>query len=477
MGKWLSPRSIHWKILLVCLVVVFTPLYLLNRYTISFFDKFTRASLENHLVDSAYIIGQMYVDSLADNHVALDPALQHRLEKFSSEIEAEINILNREGVVVHSSNNSMDVGRDYSARPEIIEALQGGYSARSMLTTDNRFMYYFCARPIKTEQGRVVGVAYLFRHTGPIVFAINQMVEKQRLTTGVAVLVSIVLALLLGTTINTRLRKLSKASADFARTHEPIELEVGGGDEIADLARSIQSMSKEIHDRNLYNRDFINTLMHELKMPLTAIKGASELLDQGAADKPAARDKFVKNIRYEVDRMNRMVWELNELSKLDIENLRGAKHAREYCTFVKEVCERFVPAFEPHAHLRTEIPAGPIIVTILPDRIEQVLTNLLDNAFRYTPPDGEIMVVVKLLEEGTVITEVIDNGPGVSAENLPKIFDRFFTTEPKDKPMDYGSGLGLSIAKTIVENHGGTLTVHSIPTVKTVFRFTLHSDS
>ena len=233
-------------------------------------------------------------------------------------------------------------------------------------------------------------------------------------------------------------------------------------------------MAAEIKRTNQYNREFIATLMHELKMPITAIKGAAELLEQGAFAKEEARVKFLGNIRFEADRLARMVWELNELTKLDTEIPRAQKEQVDYGKYVRAAVDRFRPTLDAaHAEIRVDLPEKPLWVRIVPGRIEQVVGNLLDNAVRYTPVSGQIELKVAPGPDNTVVTSVRDTGCGIAAANLVKIFDRFFTTEPKDKPKDYGSGLGLAIAKSIVENHQGTIRVESISGQGATFFFSL----
>ena len=216
--------------------------------------------------------------------------------------------------------------------------------------------------------------------------------------------------------------------------------------------------------------------MHELKTPLTAIKGAVEILEQGAGEKADARRKFLGNIRHQTARMIRLVGELRELTRLDTELLRGQKTRVDYAEFVETALERLEPTFDTvHAPCRLDVPEREetIDAMIVPGRIEQVISNILDNAFRYTEPSGEVTVTVRRGEDGTVVTAVRDTGCGITATNIDRVFDRFFTTEPKGQRREYGSGLGLAIARRIVENHGGTIRVESAPGRGACFFFSL----
>jgi two-component system phosphate regulon sensor histidine kinase PhoR len=209
-------------------------------------------------------------------------------------------------------------------------------------------------------------------------------------------------------------------------------------------------------------------------MPITAIKGAAELLEHGAYGREDARVKFLGNIRFEADRLARLVWELNELTKLDAEIPHAQKERVDYGACVREIVDRLTSTLDAgHAAIRVTVPDKPVFARVIPGRIEQVVGNLIDNAVRYTPADGRIDVRVAPGPDQTVLTTVQDTGCGIAPSNLAKVFDRFFTTEPKDKPKDYGSGLGLAIAKSIVEAHQGRIRVESVPGQGAAFTFSL----
>jgi len=456
--------------------VILVPLFLLNRYTIETFDSFTRQNLEQQMKENAFIAGEQYKAVLTpDGSIDKDkkPGFNEAMNSYSREIQTRIQVLSPAGIVLTDSSTNAEINADLSKRHEVAEAMAGRLHARFKMTADRSYMYYYVARPIKKDN-TVCGVAYLSRHTSPIIRTVKNIFSFQMTITVIAMVAGIVLASILAHTITSRLRKLTAATTAFAKGSSSLDVKVRGRDEVAELATSINAMAEEIRRTNTYNREFISTVMHELKMPITAIKGAAELLEQGAINKEAARDKFLSNIRFEAERMTRMVLELNELTKLDMEIPHSQKEKVDYCSCVREIVERFETTLEPeHPQIKVSLPAKTISAMILPGRIEQVICNLLGNAVRYTPPGGSIEVTVSEGPDKTVVTAVRDNGCGISQSNLPKVFDRFFTTEPKDRPKDYGSGLGLAIAKTIVESHHGRIWVESASGQGTTFYFTL----
>lgn len=469
-------KSIRWKIILLCVAVMLPPVLFLNRETCRVFDLFTRRALEEHMIDCAFIVGEEYKARLDEND-RLEETQRAMLERMvragGEEIQARIRVLSPAGMALCDSDTNAPAGADLSALPEVRAALAGKYRARSELTADRKYMYYHIAYPV-TRAERVCGVACVSRHTGAIIKTLNRMVRLQRITTASAIALGVLLAVILAHSIARRLRKLTAAAAAFAGGAAALDVQVGGRDEIAELARAVRRMATEIQRTNQYNREFISTIMHELKMPITAIKGAAELLEHGAADRADTRAKFLGNIRFEADRLARMVWELNELTKLDTEIPRAQRERVDYGQCVREAVDRFTPTLDgPHAAIAVCLPEQPVFARIVPGRIEQVIGNLLDNAVRYTPAAGRIEVRVEAGPDSTIVTSVRDTGCGIAPANMGKIFDRFFTTEPKGRPKNHGSGLGLAIAKSIIESHQGSIRAESEPGRGATFFFSL----
>lgn len=469
-------KSIRWKIVLLCVVVMLVPILYLNRNAVDTFSRFSAKELENRMDDSAFLVGEQYRGMLNADGV-LDDTQRVRLvaavQAYEGRIRTRIQVLGTNGQVLADSSTNAVPSADLSGLPEVQSALRGRYRARFALAEDRKYLFYYVALPVLRD-GRVCGVAYLSRHTGHVTKASIRLFEFQRTTTWLTLLAGVALAIVLAYSLTSRLRKLTVAATAFARGQAPLDVRVGGRDEIAELAQAIGQMATELQRTNRYNREFIATVMHELKMPVTAIQGAAELLEQGAFAKEEARVKFLGNIRYESERLARMIWELGELTKLDTEIPHAPKETVDYGACVREIVERFETTLDSaHAAIQVNLPAKPVFAKIMPGRIEQVLGNLLDNAVRYTPATGRIEVTVEPGADHTVSTSVRDTGCGIAPANLEKVFDRFFTTEPRDRPRDYGSGLGLAIAKSIVENHRGTITVESAPGQGAAFCFRL----
>ncbi len=469
-------KSIRGKLVLTSTVTVFLPLYFLNRYAIDAFDRFTRKAQEEEMISHAMMLGEQYkvmVLGLGENGKGgLDADFRNMVRLSGPKLNSHFRILTPEGVV-RADSASDDTARNPAELPEIAKAMQGNYGARHALTEDRRYMYYYVALPIR-HNGELVAVVHVARHTGPIIKAIQRMTNNQRIAMVSALSVAMLASGVLALTLTRRLRLLTRASMEYARGDAAMDVRIRGRDEIGELARAVNHMTAEIEKRSRYNRDMVSTVMHELRAPLTAIKGACEVLDHGAADNPEARRKFLSNIVFETERMTRMVRQLGRLTKLDTEDLRGRKETVDYVETVRRITERLATAAPPgNAHIDVLLPDAPIPVRIIPDRIQQVIANLLENALRYTPADGEIEIEVAAGPGRCVTTTVRDTGCGIPEANIGRLFDRFFTTEPKDRVTAYGSGLGLAIARSIVENHQGSIRAESRPGEGAAFIFTL----
>lgn len=461
--------SIRWKIAIVCILVTLVPVVFLNHYAVRVFDGFTRKMLEEKMIDYARVIGEEH--RLVAAGAESGESFVLRLRQYGKEFGARLQIADASGIIVFDSAEPPDTGADYSDRSEMKKALLGRYGARSALTPDRKRMYYYVALPVAGEGGQVLAVAYVTTHTEDITKAIIRMAHDYRITLLVSLLAAAGAAVLLAITMTRRLRALTRAVISFARGDSPMTLEQSGRDEIGDLGRAFGQMAEEIKKINDQNRNLISVTTHELKAPLTAIRSSVQLLQEGgAAEDPQTRRKFLGNIGISTERLLSLVEDLGILSKLNSEELRGKKEKVQYGAFVKDAVARLYPS--PDVKIAVDIPEQDAAVSIIPQRIEQVLANLLSNSLRHTPPDGSITVTVRAGEK-EVITSVKDTGEGISPSDLPKVFQQFYTTVPKNSLKDYGSGLGLSIAQTIVRNHGGRIWAESEQGKGSTFTFTL----
>jgi len=217
--------------------------------------------------------------------------------------------------------------------------------------------------------------------------------------------------------------------------------------------------------------ELFSILSHELRAPLTTIKGSSRtLLRHGERLEPSASRQLLQDIDQEADRLQRLIDNLLELARVGA----GTTALRTEPTAVEDVARRVVADATPRAgtrQLRVRAPANLPRLQVDPVRIEQVIRNLVDNAVKFSPPAGIIDVSIGTKNDVLMVT-VKDEGPGVPVEYRARVFERFFRVEREGSSVA-GAGLGLAICKRFVELHGGEIVLDSRPGQGAAFRFTL----
>jgi histidine kinase len=218
-------------------------------------------------------------------------------------------------------------------------------------------------------------------------------------------------------------------------------------------------------------RRLIGDVAHELRTPLTAIKGSAEGLMDGVL--PASAETY-SQIHAEAERLSRLVDDLQELSRVESRAAQLNIHPADSTALIQTVAKRLRHQFdEKQVALNLNLPHDPILVQADEDRMIQVLTNLIGNALQYTPPNGTVTVSIEQ-DKSEARISVRDTGFGIPAEHLKHIFDRFYRVDKSRSRAHGGSGIGLTIAKHLVEAHGGKIWAESAGENKgSAFMFTL----
>ena len=287
-----------------------------------------------------------------------------------------------------------------------------------------------------------------------------------------AVFVAVVISLLLSRSILRPLHDMMQASQRIAEGHYDERVRAGGVDELGQLAERFNQMAEKLHRVEAMRRQLIGDVSHELRTPLTAIKGSMEGLMDGVLP---ASDETYHQIHQEADRLNRLVDDLQELSRVESGAYGLDIQPVQIAPLLETLTKRFRQQFEAkRIGLDLNLPAGLPPVLADEHRILQVLTNLTANALQYTPAGGSVTVSA-MRTNGQVQLTVRDTGAGIAPEHLSQLFDRFYRVDKsRSRAAGGGSGIGLTIAKYLVEAHGGKIWVESEGAGKgSAFSFTL----
>ncbi len=273
-----------------------------------------------------------------------------------------------------------------------------------------------------------------------------------------ASLAAVGVSILLSRSIVAPLRAMMSASQRIAEGHYDERVQVRGSDELGQLALRFNQMAEQLEQVESMRRRLIGDVTHELRTPLTAIKGSMEGLIDGVL--PSSPETF-EQIHQEADRLSRLVDDLQELSRVEARAYPLDVRPVDAAALMGTIGKRLGFQFEDKGvSLTSSLPPSPVRVLADEDRVVQVLTNLVGNALQHTPAGGSVTLSVQSAGDETLFT-VRDTGAGIPAEHLTHIFDRFYRVDKSRSRVRGGSGIGLTIAKHLVEAHGGRIWAES----------------
>lgn len=408
---------------------------------------------------------------------------------FSTALETHIRVLDDRGYVLVDSAELQD-GADLSSEPSVSAALQGIESSYVQPIANQDWL--FLTVPIAV-QDQVLGAIVLGQPLGDIAAVLSDLRVRLLLSFAAAMPLSALVGLVLARSIARPVHTLTGAAdrLKLGDYHYPIP--EAGEDELGILSKVFIEMRERLRSIERMRTQFVSDVSHELRTPLTAIKGLTETLRDGAVDDPNVRDRFLASIEHETDRLIRLVNDLLILTRADSHALQLRLQNVDLFTLAATTIEKLNPEFQTN-HVDLEFNTGDQVLKVNadPDRIEQVLFILLDNAIKHTPPGGSIAVQGRFVEvdsqaatrlrtpEGVledislqkelprgnwVLLSVTDTGAGIPAEDLPHVFERFYRADLARSRDLGGSGLGLSIARVLIELHGGYIWLESPPSM------------
>ncbi len=309
------------------------------------------------------------------------------------------------------------------------------------------------------------------KRTGDLVTSTSSTLTRYLLIAGVSALVaSVLLALYLSNYVSRPLHRLSGAAWELAHGNLQSRVEVFGEDEISRLCQYFNYMAERIDRSTRQQKEFVANVSHEIRTPLTSIEGFSQALLEGVVESEGDRRRYLEIICRECRRLKRVLSQLLSLSRIDSGAWALRPEPLSPGPFLEGVARKVRPRAEEKG-LRLEIgidkPLRDVVVDA--DALEQVLTNLLENAVKFTPEGGTVALSAEFAPGGWLRVLVRDDGPGIPPEDLERIFDRFFRVERSRAQDQGGSGLGLSICRELVLLMGGRIHVWSEPGKGSVF--------
>ena len=323
---------------------------------------------------------------------------------------------------------------------------------------------------------RVVSVSIPIQHVQAVLGVltleasdVDQIIAAERaalapfilIAIGVMVLSSLMLNSLIARPVRTLARAADRVRLSRARAISLPEI-AGRDDELGDLTRSLQDMTQALSERMDAIERFAADVAHEIKNPLTSMRSAVETLD--LVSDPVARERLLHVLKNDVSRLDRLVTDISNASRLDAELSREDPRALDLARLLAEVAQLYADTRrqdEIPVVFEAEDSLEPPLILGREGPISQVFRNLIDNARSFSPPGGRVHVALARAG-GEVVVTVEDEGPGIPPDNLETVFERFYTSRPRGAVFGGNSGLGLSIARQIVEAHGGRILAENL---------------
>ncbi|WP_328699989.1 sensor histidine kinase [Chengkuizengella marina] len=373
-----------------------------------------------------------------------------------SEAETMVVITNEKFEVLKASNEVNDDMKQLILMGNFVDYSHHGMTIESEW---KREPFLATVSPIRTDNN-IKGYVFMFLKTQPIRDMIHNLSMEFFIVGVLAFVISIIATIFLSKFITGPLIQMKKATEKLSKGESDVMLDTYREDELGELSRSIQKLSDDLDQLKKERTEFLSSISHELRTPLTYLKGYADVLNRPNLS-VKEREEFITIIQEEASNVNTLVKDLFDLARMDQNEFIIRKEQVECCEFLQEIVLRLKPAFEEKGVSLHCFCKKSIFITIDRIRFGQVIHNFLDNALKYSRSDTHVQIKV-LKENQQIRIQISDQGDGIPKSDLPRIWDRLYRVDKSRSRATGGSGLGLTIAKEIIEKHGGEVHVKSV---------------
>ncbi|MBH8551485.1 HAMP domain-containing protein [Nostocaceae cyanobacterium CENA357] len=455
-GWWGSIKlnTIHSKLLATYLLLIVLGTSLMASYILWSFHVYFMRSRQVDMENWTNALSESVADALEEKNVQRVKVL---VQRYGAPQNITLRIFNQQGRLLATSDPKLDQQvQDWYKVPGMAQALQKRPAqgiAKGVLSSRDRL---YIARPI-VRNGQFLGVLRMS-------ITLEQF-QRQFARVIASVLSSLVLTILLCALISTRFaRSLSRpieimrnfairlGSGQFGDT-----LTIHENNELDQLAAELNRMSQRLASLEHERRTFLANVSHELRTPISNVQVTVDALKGGAYEEPQLRDRFFQTIENETKRLSRLIHDLLDLGRLEA----GVSQLEQQTVSLSNLIKRAVNAIEPRmlaAGVSVQLKVADLLIQGDPERLLQAILNLLDNAIKHSQPDSQVFIS-GYSDDKQAILKIQDQGKGISEQDLPRIFEQFYTTDPSRTGKS--NGLGLAITKRIIEAHQGSITAIS----------------
>jgi len=403
--------------------------------------------------------------SYVQNNATMKYIIRRKIADIYNTYNADIWIVSYDSGTVQYLDSSWNTTRSIAteAVTEQLSLIQAGNEIRAtglFPELEHGEQIVTIGVPWMYDDEYVVGAVLLHIPTGSLRVSLRSVIRQILPPAALALLLGTILAFFLASSQIRPLKEMSSAVGEFSRGDLTRRVDVHCGGELEELADTINRMAEELSRLEDSRRSFVANVSHELRSPLTCMRGYVQAMQDGVIDREDM-PRYLQIVLDETDRLSDLIKDLLDLSRLE-----SGKFPLEKAPFdANELVRRNLVNFEPridekHIAVSVELAEGPLYVLADASRINQVVSNIIDNAVKFMDGADSRLTVRTRREGRQVLFEIANNGPRIAEADLPYIFERFYKAD-KAHTSGQGTGLGLSICQRIMRQHGSEITVRS----------------
>ena len=460
-----------WKVYVRYTVLVIVAITVAGSLVTRKIEENSINNIQRSLYSESVLLRSLIIDIFknVDEVNFLESRLQKHLQLLNQKLDTRVTVIRKNGVVIADSEEDPANMENHGSRPEVLAATSGEYGVATRFSSTLGMKMMYLALPVQLE-GQLVG----YVRTSLPLLLVEKRVKQSQSSIAFGVVFVIVTALLLGLfflrKLSVRLTEMTTVAESMAQGNYDQNIAISRSDEIGKLASALNQLAKSARDLEGIRRDFIANVSHELKTPITAVRGLIETIIEDEEMSDASQERFLAKIQDQSIRLSSIVADLLELSQLE-----SGKGILEKESFnLNEVINSTVislmqVAESSNIRVGVKLPEDPLILFGDKNSLFQVIRNLLENALKYSPKDAAVRICLYQENEKAVI-EVQDWGIGIKQQDQDRIFQRFYRVDKARSRELGGTGLGLSIVKHIVLAHSGEISVESDFGLGSIFR-------
>ncbi len=463
-------KTLYFKFLLGYVIFGLFGFFVVATYIYMLTEKQMVKEEANMLYREANLLSQTYASELYRSKLSLD-TVRRELIAMDAYLDAAIWIINPSGRMVLDSRNVLNVDE-----PVVIKGFDPSLSSGSYYTVGDFFGSFqtpvlTVLSPV-TANYKVQGYVVIHYDYAKLLARVNEYLKLSYILFFIMLLLSLIILLFFTGIIYIPLQRITAATEQYADGNMHYDIDVESDDELGYLAASISFMAGRVARSEDNQKKFIANVSHDFRSPLTSIRGYLTAMQDGTIPEENYK-KYIGILLNETERLTKLT---NSLLTLNNLNISGVLLERENYD-INETLKSVVSVFEGRCRekgvkVQLTLTDESFLVNADKAKIEQVLYNLLDNAVKFTPAEGEIRIETTQ-KGGKLFVSVKDTGIGIPKEDLPKVWERFYKTDLSRGKDKKGTGLGLSITKEIIQAHNEHINVISTEGVGTEFIFSL----